>query len=145
VKPADKIIDILKIPPKTTSMVQPLDVYFFRTWKNFVRKFFDRVVLDTLEVNLYKRNNILKLQCLVHNQFSSPRFKDFIKFSWFKSGYLKNRPEKFLNPVEYCFNLKDNKCFSDGSECSEGVFIVCSWCETSFCFNHFFNEFHYCN
>jgi hypothetical protein len=142
VKPAEKNFDILKIPPKTTSLFQPLDVYFFRTWKNFVRKFSDRVVLDALKVNLHQRNNILKLQSLAHNQFSSPRFKDFIKF--IKSVYLKYRPENFQNPVEYCFNLKDKKCTLDGLDCFEGVFIVCSWCEKSLCFNHFFNEYHYC-
>ncbi len=144
VKPAEKNFNTLKIPPKTTSFVQPLNVYFFRTWKNFVRKFSDRVVLDALKVILHQRNNILKLQSLFHNQFSFPHFKDFIKFSWFKSGYLKYRPENFQNPVEYCFNLKDKKCTLDGLDCFEKVFIVCSWCEKSLCFNDFFNEFHYC-
>jgi hypothetical protein len=72
--PPDKALKILTIPPKTTSMIQPLDKYGFRLWKNFVRKFSDRVLIDGININLYQKNNILKLQSLVHNQFSSPRF-----------------------------------------------------------------------
>ena len=68
ITPSTKELEILKIPPKTTSMVQPLDKYGFRLWKNFVRRFSDRVVLDGLDVDLYQRNNIIKLQSLVHNR-----------------------------------------------------------------------------
>lgn len=41
----DKDVRILTIPKKTTGMIQPLDVYGFRIWKNFVRTFSDRVTL----------------------------------------------------------------------------------------------------
>jgi hypothetical protein len=75
--PSNKELETLTIPPKTTALVQPLDKYGFRLWKNFLRKFSDRVVLDRLDIDLYQRNNILKLQSLVHNQFSSPRFEMF--------------------------------------------------------------------
>ena len=45
-----KNIKILRIPPKTTGMIQPCDRFFFRVWKSFVRKFQDRVLLDSLPV-----------------------------------------------------------------------------------------------
>jgi len=48
-------------------MIQPLDVYGFRIWKNFVRTFSDRD-----DINLHLRNNIIKLQSLTHIQLSSP-------------------------------------------------------------------------
>lgn len=40
-KPEEKSLEILKIPPKTTSLVQPLDVFFFRKilQKNFLTEF----------------------------------------------------------------------------------------------------------
>jgi len=41
------------------------------------------------DLDLLIRNNIIKLQSLVHNQLSSPRYKDFLKYSWYKSGYIK--------------------------------------------------------
>src|SRR5271154_6856906 len=62
VRPLQKKLKIMKIPPKTTGIIQPLDVYFFRMWKDFVRKFSDRVLLENLPVLLYQRDNILKLQ-----------------------------------------------------------------------------------
>ena len=123
--------------------------YFFlsfcRMWKNFARKFSDRVLLDGLDVNLHLRDNIIQLQSLIHNQFSSPRFKNFIKYAWFKSGYKVDRPPPFKTPVQICFNLTDETCQNDCSQCSDGVFIICSWCLYPFCFNHFFIENHICN
>ena len=56
-----KSFTTLAIPPKTTGQIQPLDVYFFRPWKNYLRKFSDRVPLDGLNLNLAGRSSILKL------------------------------------------------------------------------------------
>ena len=61
----------------TTGKVQPLDVYGFRIWKNYVRHFSDSVVLLDYNLNLNIQNNIIKLQSLVHNQLSSPRYHSF--------------------------------------------------------------------
>ena len=59
---ADSIF--LTIPAGTTGQRQPLDVYGFRMWNNFVRHFSDIVMLLDLEVNLHSRDAILKLQSL---------------------------------------------------------------------------------
>jgi hypothetical protein len=145
VRPIDKNVEILTIPPNTTSLVQPLDKYGFRLWKNFVRKFSDRVILDGIDLDLFQRNNILKLQSLVHNQFSSPRFENVFKYSWYASGYSDNHPENFENPVEFCFKTIDKNCSHSDLQCSDISFIICSWCKASFCFEHYFTFFHYCN
>lgn len=78
---------------KTTGIIQPLDVYFFRKWKNFVRKFSDRVLLDQIDLHLFQGNNISKLQTVTHTQFSAPLFKNFIRYSCFRVGYTDERPE----------------------------------------------------
>ncbi|XP_076544200.1 uncharacterized protein LOC143305263, partial [Osmia lignaria lignaria] len=86
--PENKELVVFTIPAGATKYLQPLDMYGFRGWKNFVRRFSDTVILLHFEINLHTRNNILKLQSLVHNQFSSPRFENFIKYSWYKSEYV---------------------------------------------------------
>lgn len=79
--PENKIVNVMKIPTGTTGKIQPLDVYGFRVWKNFVRRFSDNVILMDYDMNLHSRNNIIKLQSLVHNQFSSPRYLNLFKYS----------------------------------------------------------------
>ncbi|EFN75565.1 hypothetical protein EAI_06340, partial [Harpegnathos saltator] len=101
--PKDKHVNILTIPKKTTAFIQPLDVFGFRIWKNFVRSFSDSVIINNYDINLHLRNNIIKLQSLTHNQLSSPRFRNLFRYSWYKSGYLSTRPEKFHNPIDYCY------------------------------------------
>jgi hypothetical protein len=149
VEPDNKTMTLMQIPPKTTGIIQPLDVYFFRMWKDFIRKVSDRILLDRLEVNLFQRDNILKIQSITHNQFSASRFKNFIKYAWFKAGYIDQRPEAHVTPVQYCFEMdifeqNCQKLIGDGV-CEVATFIRCSHCELRLCFSHFYFDFHYCN
>ncbi len=105
---------------------------------DFVRRFSYRVLLDVLDVNLFQRNNILKLQSLVHNQFSSTKFINLFKYSWFACNYTDSHPRKFENPLVYCFNVRDKSCSRSDLDWSSVSFINCSWCDQSFCFEHFF-------
>ncbi|XP_029174619.1 uncharacterized protein LOC114943203 isoform X1 [Nylanderia fulva] len=142
--PKDKQVNILTIPKKTTAFIQPLDVFGFRIWKNFIRSFSDNVILNNYDINLHLRNKIIKLQSLAHNQLSSPRFQNLFKYSWYKSGYLSTRPEKFENPINYC-SFKEEKHIPKCSICDKMAFIRCAWCKNYFCFEHFFEQYHYCN
>jgi len=142
--PKDKDVRILTIPKKTTGMIQPLDVYGFRIWKNFVRTFSDRVLLLNYDINLHLRNNIIKLQSLTHIQLSSPRFHKLFKYAWFKSGYIEERPSQFKNPVDFCFSGKDIQEIPRCSICGAPAIIRCSWCKKYFCMHHFYEEYHDC-
>jgi len=140
----DKDIRILTIPKKTTGMIQPLDVYGFRLWKNFVRTFSDRVILLNYDINLHLRNNIIKLQSLTHIQLSSPRYHNLFKYAWFKSGYIEERPPQFETPVDFCFSGKDIQEIPRCSICGAPAIIRCSWCKKYYCMHHFFEEYHDC-
>ena len=141
-KSAGKEIIIKKIPQGTTGRIQPLDVYGFRVWKNYVRRFSDDVLLYNSDINLHLRNNIIKLQSLVHNQLSSPRYAHLFQYSWYKSGYIDEKAGDFENPVYFAFD-KDTqtKC----ALCDETAVIRCSWCQKSICLKHFFHEYHFCD
>jgi len=142
-KPENKEVVVKTIPAGTTPMVQPLDVFGFRIWKQFVRFFNDLVLLHDLKINIHLRNNLLKIQSIAHNQLSSPQFYSMWKYSWYKCGYVDSKPNSFVNPVEYCF--KDG--FSDyACDVCEDVCVVarCAWCTKTFCIGHFFETMHYC-
>ena len=131
------------IPKGTTGKVQALDVYGFHTWKNYVRLFSDSAILLDQDLNLHIRNNIIKLQSLVHNQLSSPRYHSLFKYSWFKSGYVAEKPGEFANPVDFSFKTFSNT-LREISGCQNVAAIRCSWCTKSLCFKHLFEEHHCC-
>ena len=87
-KPEGKDIVLKSITKGTTSKIQPLDVYGFRVWKNYVRRFSDDVLLYEEDINLHLRNNIIKLQSLIHNQLSSSRYTNLFQYSWYKIGFV---------------------------------------------------------
>lgn len=141
--PYDKKVHLKQIPTGTTGDIQPLDVYGFRIWKNFVRQFSDNVMYMNEDLQLHDRNNIIKLQSLVHNQFSSPRYQNLFKYAWYKSGYLVHKPKDFENPVDFSFGDRcGTHCEIDG--CRNVAIIRCGWCKKSLCLKHFFEENHYC-
>ncbi|KAL6265900.1 hypothetical protein P5V15_002738 [Pogonomyrmex californicus] len=106
--------------------------YGFRLWENFVKNFSDTVLLLESDMNLYQRNNIIKLQSLIHYQLSSPRYQlsspyNLFKYSCFKSGYTNKSTE---DDIENCNNI---------------AVIRCSWCKGLLFLKHFFVKYHYYN
>lgn len=145
IEKGEKLVKILTIPAGAIGLVQPLDVYVFRPWKNFVKQCCDLILLCNYDININLRNNILKLQSLTHNQFSSLRFVNVFKYAWWKSGYINEKPAKCLTPVEFC--LKG--CGTDCDFCKDIAIIKCGWCLKSLCMVHFFatsvnKSPHYC-
>jgi hypothetical protein len=92
---------IAQLPKGTTGFKQPLDRYFFRIWKSFARRINDYVVLDDIPIMMHQRDNILKLQSLIHNQLGSPIFKSFRQVAWFKCGYLNEEITDFTHPIDF--------------------------------------------
>ncbi|KAF4524903.1 hypothetical protein B566_EDAN018069 [Ephemera danica] len=138
--PEDYNVDIRILPKGSTSIAQPLDVFFFRQLKEFLRKVIELALLIGTDVKFFQRNEIIILQSLTLHQMCSPRFADMIRYAWFKSGYSTPRPESFVTPKAYCFDFKGEKC----SSCNEYMFMRCAWCTRPLCFKHFYTEQHRC-
>lgn len=128
------------LPPHTTPVAQPLDVGIFKTWKSFDKYISDYVLLYDLDVKLHDRENVFKIQGLIHHQIGAPRFRNFIRFAWYKAGYVDEKPPPYVTPMKYCFgNLPENCDF-----CEHASFIRCALCEQILCFEHFFIRAHFC-
>jgi len=133
----------LEIPPKTTEYIQPLDRYFFRQYKILRKKIWERLQLDGLSDQFHRRENIVKLHSIIHDQLSSPRFEKMIRFAWSDCGYTGKSTERFENVLDVCFPppTGDN-IICQIAQCSETIFIRCSHCNIYMCINHFFEKFH---
>lgn len=130
------------IPENTTPLVQPLDVYYFHAWKAVMKRFYDHIQLHGIDVILSQRNNIIKMQSLVHNQFSSDRFIPMGLYAWFAAQLSGMDPGRFEGALDILFPKDLDDCTVEG--CSTGAFIQCShhYCNARLCFNHFFTEYH---
>ena len=130
--PPNKNVDVKIIPKGTTGMIQPLEVFGFRVWKNYVRHFSDSVTLMNEDIELHKIKNIIKLQSLVHNQLSFFRYINLFKYSRHKSCYVDVKPDEFDNPVTFGF----------GNDCNERCEVPdCSNSAIVRCLKHFFIDF----
>ena len=135
-----KQIEVKFIPPGATSLIQPLDVFFFRQWKSFVKRFSDRILIDNLDIDLHARNTIIKLHSFIHNQFSAPIFNRMIQAAWMKSGY-NVRQEIFDHPDQTIFDIDSEEC--SNPNCITSCFIQCAYCRKKLCLNHCFVSFHH--
>ena len=135
-----KLIEILRIPAHTTRYVQPLDLGFNMLWKTMKKKFDDHIVMKGINITAAVRDRELKIHPLIHNQFSNARFVDVIKYAWFTSGWLTQRPPRFTTPAQFCFRRLPVKCGEDN--CTQRSFIRCAHCEKLLCFQQFYFDFH---
>src|SRR5581483_6110171 len=124
----------LKIPAKTTSLIQPLDKVIFRQYKVFRMKISDRCLLDSVNFDLHSSQDVLYMQSLIYNQLQSPKFYLMLKYAWLACGYTGERV-RFQNVIQALFEDNNSKC--DEKNCESYCFITCAICNKKLCFHHF--------
>lgn len=115
--------------------------FFFRQFKIFIKKIVNHIAIDELSIDVKSRNEIIKLNSLVFNQMQSDKYKPMYKYAWYKSGYTDVNPFKFQNVEEISFTLKHFIC--EIKDCKEYSFLICTHCDKSICFNHFYILYHF--
>ena len=114
-KPLGKYITLKIILNGSTERIQTLNVYGFRIWKNYIRRFSYDALFHNCDVNLHLRNNVIKLQSLIHNLLSSSKYKNMFHYAWYESDYA------------------DTKLY----------IYRCSWRGKALCLKHFFHDYHF--
>lgn len=77
----EKKLKIIQLPPGSTSVLQPADVYFNRPFKHFIRKICIKVRWQHNDFILSKRSNLLDILDMVWFQCKAERFSNFLKYS----------------------------------------------------------------
>lgn len=105
---------LLKIPPGTTDHPQPLDVNYNRQLKIFYNRVLEEAFYADTLPNVTSREGILNLHSLIHDQMSSPKYKDMILLAWkhtdpsFNTTELSSYPPKMVNQIQFDFDPSDS-------------------------------------
>lgn len=135
-------IHFLQIPAGTTSVLQPLDVQFFREYKYFIKRIFMQLNILNRTNEATSREGAMNIHSLVWNQFQSPIYSDLLRFAWrnvdqtfshHELSTLARRPA--LTPTLQFGFRPGHKCEIDN--CTEPAFVQCSHCNRRVCLSHF--------
>jgi hypothetical protein len=136
------------IPRKTTSFCQPLDTTFHQQLKYFAKRMTAySTILDLHpEDEITTRNNVIRMQSLIHFQFSATIFKPMIKYAWVTAG-LAQKTENFLTVQQACFSFNESdlqvcQILQSNSVCDKPRFIKCAHCRKILCYDCFFFDYH---
>lgn len=134
-------VKMLQIPKGTTDKLQPLDVFFNRQYKKFVKRLTEKALQDDILQEITSRHGIINMHSLIWNQFSSERYQDMIRNAWRNTDPNFSRDE-LSNPT----NVKvvqqiqldvDASLTCQATNCSAHAFIKCSHCGKLLCLKHF--------
>lgn len=133
-------ITLLLIPDGFTSLVQPLDVFFFLRWKGAIKIFWDYKVINQCDEDLTTRPNRAKLHSIIRNQLDSLNYRFMVKHAWIQSGLAHGESTNFKTFLDAGFKTSAHLPCHD---CVSPSFIHCAYCDVPICFNHFFVAGHY--
>lgn len=128
------------IPPHCTPIAQPLDVFFFRQVKIFIKHLHNSTVLLEAGRHISSREDAIKVHSIIHHQLSSPAFQPMIKYAWIASGLIDEVHQHFNTVNQVCFaqEVLPSTCV----DCGGKGFIRCARCGKFLCFVCFYDLYH---
>lgn len=127
----DKNYEVHIIPPGTTALCQPLDVYFNRQFKDLMKYIHHKIRLRTPRGGGLDRNVVISAVSLALFIMAAPRFKVMVRYAFIKSGLLNQPKENFSRPLETCRIIAAKSC--DFDRCENYANLMCPWCEKNYC------------
>lgn len=133
-------------PPGSTAFLQPEDLVLFHPWKLFWREAIKHVRFMEISIEFRDRLNIIILHALIRNQLSSIVFREMMIYGFTKPGLIEDDQEgspffEAAKDVWFPSISRTAVCsHNDVMSPCKSVFILCSHCRLSLCFDHFFGR-----
>jgi hypothetical protein len=134
-----KEINLQIFPAGFTSLIQPLDLFCFRQWKDSAMRVIENSFLFDFCVD--KHNDVLKLHSRIYNRFQHESFRPMWLCAWRLGGF--EVPEiNFPSLSDMPFDVNDD-CASP--LCCLAPFTKCLYCSHVLRMKCFFIDYHFCN
>lgn len=140
----DRGIFVLRIPPRTTARLQPLDVQVFRQYKIFVKRVKEAASYEGMDRELSDRYGIMRMHSVIWNQLQAPVYRDMLLYAWrhtdvdFQRDEMeRGRPPSMVLELQFD-NVRRHACEVSG--CEARAFIKCAHCGQHLCLRHFLDR-----
>ena len=98
---------LLIFPEGSTGCIRPQDLSLFRSWQYFHGKIEHYTPLNRTEVTIDGRQGFINTHVIIHNQLSTPQFRNLIKSRFVQAKITNETVGEICKPKDICFKLGD--------------------------------------